>query len=73
MPGSRLPILGSEELAMQEVRLCCLGVRPEIEDKVIDNHREFTSRGGKIASFFPDSRYALPFLRDEANDASKAA
>ena len=59
MPGSRLPIYGSEELVKRGVKLCCMSVRPEVEDKVIANNRPFLARGGAIASIFPDSRYAL--------------
>jgi hypothetical protein len=59
MPGSRLPILGTDALRERGVKLCCMSVRPEIEDKVIANNRPFLAAGGTLASIFPDSRYAL--------------
>ena len=46
-------------LVKRGVKLCCMSVRPEVEDKVIANNRPFLDRGGAIASIFPDSRYAL--------------
>jgi hypothetical protein len=59
MPGSRLPILGTDALVERGVKLCCMSVRPEIEDKVIANNRPYLAGGGALASIFPDSRYAL--------------
>jgi hypothetical protein len=59
MPGSRVPILGSNQLVERNVRLCLMTVRPEIEDAVVRKNRSFTARGGQLASIFPDSPYAL--------------
>lgn len=59
MPGSRLPILGTEALLERGVKLCCMSVRPEVEDRVLANNRPFLASGGALASIFPDSRYAL--------------
>lgn len=59
MPGSRRPILPSSELVSQQIDLCLMTVRPEIEDVVAAKNAAFTSRGGVLASVFPDSPYAL--------------
>jgi 2-polyprenyl-3-methyl-5-hydroxy-6-metoxy-1,4-benzoquinol methylase len=59
MPGSRVPILGSDQLVEQNVRLCLMTVRPEIEDAVARKNRMFTAAGGRLASIFPDSPYSL--------------
>jgi hypothetical protein len=59
MPGSRVPILGSAQLVARNVRLCLMTVRPEIEEVVARKNQAFTARGGRLASIFPDSPYAL--------------
>src|SRR5262249_5938957 len=59
MPGSRLPIVGAEALVQHGIKLCCMSVRPEIEDRVIEKNDLFQAQGGVLASIFPDSRYAL--------------
>ncbi len=59
MPGSRLPILPSTELVARDIDLCLMTVRPEIEDAVAAKNAAFTTRGGLLASVFPDSPYAL--------------
>lgn len=59
MPGSRLPIRGSDALLLEDVKLCLLSLSPEAEDKVIDRNRAFTERGGTFSSINPSSRHAL--------------
>lgn len=59
MPGSRLPILPSSELVAGAIDLCLMTVRPEIEAAVVAKNAAFTARGGRLASVFPDSPYAL--------------
>jgi len=59
MPGSRVPILPSRCLAERGVPLCLMTVRPEIEEAVARKNQEFVSRGGRLASIFPGSPYAL--------------
>jgi hypothetical protein len=66
MPGSRLPILPSSELAARGVDLCLMTVRPEIEDAVVAKNAAFTARGGRLASVFPDSPYSLDRLERPA-------
>jgi hypothetical protein len=59
MPGSRLPILSPDALVDRGVRLCCLGVHPEAEERVIARHRAYLGAGGVFASLVPGSRHAL--------------
>jgi hypothetical protein len=59
MPGSRLPICEAGALVEENIDLCLLTVSPEIEDRVIKHHREFTDRGGEFFSIYPFSGRAL--------------
>jgi hypothetical protein len=59
MPGSRLPILPSSALIERGIKVCLMGVRPEIEDAVRTKNQPFLDRGGRLVSIFPDSRYSL--------------
>ncbi len=59
MPGSRAPILPSAQLAGRGVPLCLMTVRPEIEEAVAGRNQAFTAGGGRLASIFPGSPYAL--------------
>jgi hypothetical protein len=59
MPGSRLPIVGSEALMTTDVTLCLLGLNPLSENKVMDRQQAFTQRGGVFKSIFPSSAVAL--------------
>ena len=59
MPASRLPILPSHALIEQNISLCLLGLNPINEEKVIANHRAFTTKGGKFLSIFPASLRAI--------------
>ena len=59
MPGSRLPIRGSDALLRGEIRLCLLGLNPDSEERVIERHRPFLEQGGSFASIFSASKYAL--------------
>ena len=59
MPGSRLPILPSSELARREIDLCLMTVRPEIEAEVVSRNAAFRASGGVLASVFPDSPFAF--------------
>ncbi|MBI2437468.1 MAG: SAM-dependent methyltransferase [Lentisphaerae bacterium] len=59
MPGSALPICGSEELLKRRITLCLLSLSPESEDKVIERQQAFIQQGGRFASIFPASKHAL--------------
>ena len=59
MPGSRLPVVGSDSLVRENIKLCLLSLSPRGEDKVIRNNQDFLEHGGAFSSIFPASRYAL--------------
>jgi SAM-dependent methyltransferase len=59
MPGSALPILGSEALLGKKVELCLLSLNPRNEEKVVLKNQEFINQGGVFLSIFPSSKYAL--------------
>ena len=59
MPGSRLPILGSEALLDEDIKLCLLTVAPPVESRVVANNESFVQRGGEFSSIFPASKMAL--------------
>jgi hypothetical protein len=60
MPGSRLPIVGSEELLRRGARLCLFGVNPDVEPKIVAAQSAFAKAGGTFASICADSAYAMP-------------
>ncbi len=59
MPGSRLPILGSDALDRENITWALMAFNPESEDKVIAKNPAFIKRGGKFASILPGSPRAL--------------
>jgi len=59
MPGSGIPILGSQSLQDEEIRLCLLTLSPESEKKVMTKNNAFLERGGDFVSIFPSSENAL--------------
>jgi hypothetical protein len=59
MPGSALPILGSEALLGEKIELCLLSLNPRNEEKVVQKNQEFINKGGVVISIFPSSKYAL--------------
>ncbi len=59
MPGSRLPILGSDALNDPKVSWTLMAFHPGAEDAVIAKNRAFTERGGRFVSIFPGSPRSL--------------
>lgn len=59
LPGSGLPIVGSDALVSEDIKLCLLSVHPQVEDRVIENNQSFAENGGAFASIFPTSTMAL--------------
>jgi SAM-dependent methyltransferase len=59
LPGSRLPIVGSEVLAGQQVKLCLSSLGPESEAKVVQKFRQFAEQGGTFASIYHTRRESL--------------
>jgi hypothetical protein len=59
LPGSRLPIIGSDVLERMEVEVCLLALSPESEAKVLAAKQDFTRRGGTFCSVFPLSPIAF--------------
>ena len=55
LPGSRLPICGSENLNSLGIDLCLLAVNAENEEKVISKHAKFLNNNGKFTSVFTPS------------------
>jgi hypothetical protein len=53
MPGSRLPIVGSEVLGSGQIRLCLSSLSAESERNVIAKQDRFVKGGGSFASIFP--------------------
>jgi hypothetical protein len=59
MPGSRLTIRGSSALVEEGIRLCLLGVNPQIEDLLVQKQKRFFEHGGALASIFFASKRSL--------------
>jgi len=55
MPGSKLPIYGSDALIDNEISLCLLSLSPDSEKKVIANNQLYLSGGGEFRSIFPSA------------------
>jgi len=63
MPGSGLPIYGSNALIEKNIRLCLLSLNPRNEDKVIQKNQGFIKNKGTFLSIFPSSKHALKIGR----------
>ncbi len=59
LPGSLLPVVGSDSLVRENIKLCLLSLSPGGENSVIRNNQDFIKHGGTFSSIFPASRYAL--------------
>lgn len=52
LPGARLPIVPSSELATQKVKMCLLALSINNEDRVIARNSDFLRQGGEFRSIF---------------------
>lgn len=59
MPGSKLPIIGTDCLTDDRYSICILTVSPESEKKILANNQTYVVRG-KMYSAFQSSAIALP-------------
>lgn len=59
MPGSLLPILGSNAILERDIKLCLLTLSPASEENVLKKNHEFVTRGGLFKSIFPANPQAL--------------
>jgi hypothetical protein len=59
MPGSRLPIYGSDALWRRQIAMCLATLSPQSEEKVAAKQAAFLARGGVFASVFPASPRGL--------------
>jgi cupin fold WbuC family metalloprotein len=64
MPGSLLPIYGSEKLIQENIKLCLTSLSPESEEKVIKKNQEFIKQGGVFSSIISEFS-ATPVTRTE--------
>jgi hypothetical protein len=59
MPGSQLPILGSQALLEKNIKVCLLALNPMGEAKVVERNASFTDQGGIFFSIFGASHWAF--------------
>ncbi len=60
LPGSRLPILGSESLTQRGIKICLSPLSPETEALVARNNADFLANGGTFWSIFAGRANSLP-------------
>ncbi len=57
MPGTRVPIFGSDRLS--ECDICMLCINPDKEEQVVSKYQAFINAGGEFSSIFERSKLAL--------------
>jgi len=63
MPGSSLPVKGSDSLINEGVKLCLLSLSPESEKKVLQNNINFVENGGVFSSIFPQRDNSINLVK----------
>lgn len=59
MPGVHLPIRGSKDLLVQDIKLCLLTLSVVSEEIVLERNQDFIKKGGIFKSIFPGNPKAL--------------
>ena len=59
MPIGQLPIVGSEALYSDKIKVCLLGLNPLNHEKLLTKHLRFVELGGIFASIFPGNELDL--------------
>lgn len=59
VPGTQLQISPTEVLVQHPFSVCLMAVATESEPRVVAKNQEFIDRGGRFASIFAASDYAL--------------
>jgi SAM-dependent methyltransferase len=65
MPGTRLPIVGSDRLMTGEIKLCLSSLGAGSEREVLAKLRRFIESGGRFASVFPTTTEEALTFRTE--------
>jgi len=59
IPGTQLQISSTDVLLQHPFSVCLMAVAPDSEPRVLARHQEFINRGGRFASIFAASDYAM--------------
>ena len=63
MPGSSLPVKGSDSLINEGIKLCLLSLSPDSEEKVLKNNINFVKNGGVFSSIFPQRNNSINLMK----------
>lgn len=61
MPGSKLPIFGSDMLLKDDIKLCLMALSPESEERAIKKNENFIRNNGLLFSIFKGGKYSLRY------------